>query len=194
MSAGNGAILRLSLRKSAQKIRTSPSNAHLLDAGAMMLQLTVNPDSARGDAYASVELEYIAIIQSRLHPRRSVMASVCVRAALNIAGLRDFRIQITAFRSGGFMDEWEFYQHASGKWWWRNVTLNKTSESPARFDSFIHAVGDATRHGYESGVSKVVAIYGLTDGKLRDDRRRIALSGASEPFVTRSIQCAVAGT
>jgi len=61
------------------------------------------------------------------------------------------------------MDQWEFYQHTTGRWWWRNVTLNTKSASPERFDSFIHAMGDAVRHGFQPGVSTLAAI--------RTDRR-----------------------
>ena len=51
------------------------------------------------------------------------------------------------------MDKWEFYQHIDGRWWWRNVTLNRTTESADRFDAFIQVVRDAVRHGFRSGFS-----------------------------------------
>ena len=86
----------------------------------------------------------------KLHPYQK---RFCVKR------VKDFRI-VNCFTSGAekLMEEWEFYQNINGRWWWRNVTLNRTSESPDRFDSFIHVMGDAVRHGFEPGVSKVIAI------------------------------------
>jgi hypothetical protein len=55
------------------------------------------------------------------------------------------------------MGNWQFYQHTDRKWSWCNVSLS-TRKSVCRFESFIQAISDATRHGFEPGVSKITAI------------------------------------
>jgi hypothetical protein len=56
------------------------------------------------------------------------------------------------------MDDWKFYQHRDQKWSWRSLTASAAKESVGQFESFIQAMGDALRHGFEPGISKVTAI------------------------------------
>jgi hypothetical protein len=58
----------------------------------------------------------------------------------------------------GRMDNWQFYRHTNDKWSWSNVTLTSSSESVGQFDSFVQAMGNAMRHGFLPGLSKVSAI------------------------------------
>jgi len=59
---------------------------------------------------------------------------------------------------GGGVDDWDFYQHTDGKWSWRNVKGDAVGASSIHFETFAEAVADATRHGFQAGVSKIASI------------------------------------
>jgi hypothetical protein len=59
------------------------------------------------------------------------------------------------------MDDWEFYQHSNGQWWWRNVKKDSVSESFTRFGSFVDAMANAVEHGFHPGTSNIAAVQAV---------------------------------